>query len=354
MLNPLRMKIHPPMPFSMFNNSAPSKNRQQGVALVIVIWILSLLTLMAGSFAMSMRRESSVSMAIIGSAKAMAMAESGVMLAEFNLSQLDPELRWEANGSIYELERPNGVVRVRIFSESGKVDINASSETQISALLSAATNDGWQQQRLLNAILDWRDADDDTRILGAERKQYQQAGLSYGPSNNAFQNLEELQLVLGMNEAIYNQIEPWITVYSGMAEVNQRDASLELLAVLDQDLERRNIHDESLKKRLSADEASQDGEENDAEQTSISENQTYTITAEAKVRDEASAVLEVVVKYQDNQNGSPFQVLDWKQNLQYLQDPQGSEGNKGLSLFDGAMEHLVITIQDEFRYDDSD
>lgn len=335
-----------PKTVSTANKLLALSGRQQGVAMVIVIWILSLLTLMAGSFAMSMRRESSVSMAIIDSAKALSMAESGIILAEYKLTQGDPEQRWLANGSIYELERPNGVIRIRIFSESGKVDINSSSEAQLSAVLSAAIDDGWQQQRLLNAILDWRDADDDTRTMGAEGKQYQQARLAYEPSNNAFQNLEELQLVLGMNEAIYNRIQSWLTVYSGEAEVNQNDAAPELLAVLAQDMERRNISDESLKKRLNdADEdnqENQDADESDPDAASISENQTFTIIAEVNVRGEASAGLEVVVKYQENENGTPFEVLDWKQYLQ------------NLSLFDDAMEHLVITIQDEFRYDDSD
>ncbi len=320
--------------------------RQQGVALVIVIWILSLLTLMAGSFALSMRRESSVSMAVINSAKSLAMAESGIMLAEFNLTQTDPEQRWQANGAIYELEKPDGVIRIRIFSESGKVDINASSEQQLSALVAALTDDSWEQQRLVNAILDWRDADDDTRTMGAEKRQYQQARLAYEPSNNAFQNLEELQLVLGINENYFNQLQPWITVYSGESEVNLRDAAPELLAILAQDLERRNIHDEALQKRLQVADQSNDetldDEESNQDEAFINENQTYTIIAEAQIQDEASAGLEVVAKYQDNESGSPFEILDWKHYLQ------------GLSLFDGAMDHLVITVQDEFRYDNND
>ena len=337
--------------FSRLNNSY---SRQNGVALVIVIWILSLLTLMAGSFAMSMRRESSVSMALIDSAKALAMAESGIILAEYNLSQPDTKQRWVADGSIYELERPNGWIRIRIFSESGKVDINASSETQLMAVVAAVTDDSWEQQRLVNAILDWRDEDDDTRTLGAERKQYQQARLPYEPSNNAFQSLEELQLVLGFNEAIYNTLQPWLTIYSGEAEVNVDQAAPELLAVLAKDMERRQISDEALKNRLDSRNQqgqdqldSQDDEETAADAAFVGENQTYTIIVEVKNEDEAAAGVEVVVKYQENEDGSPFEILDWKQ---YLQNPQGQNG---LSLFDEALDHLVITVQDEFRYDDN-
>ncbi|QPK64644.1 general secretion pathway protein GspK [Methylomonas sp. LL1] len=317
-----------------------SKSRNQGgMALVIVIWILTLLSLMAGSFAMSMRRETSVSSAIKNNAEAQALAESGIMLAEFMLTQPDPRQRWLANGSVYRLEREESEIRIRIFSESGKVDINAADEALLAAVLKSAVDDDWQQRQLLNAILDWRDADDDTRTQGAERRQYQQAGLSYGPANSGFQSLEELQLVLGMTERIFNAIQPWITVYSGQAQVNQDQASPELLAILAEDLKQRNIQDASLQQHLDA-VNNPDSDIMDSEQSAIGENQAFTIIAEARLHDEAASGLEAVVKSQGIENPLPFETLDWKQNL------------TGLSLFDEEMENSIITIQDEFRYDD--
>lgn len=317
----------------------PSKQRQQGLALVIVIWILTLLTLMAGSFAMSMRRDSSVSMAIKNNAQALALAESGFVRALFMLNQTDPDQRWQADGTVYEIVGDESRIRLRVFAESGKVDINTSGEAQIGALLKSVLQDNWEQQRLLNAILDWRDADDDTRSQGAEKRQYKLAGLFYSPSNGAFQSLEELQLVLGMNERVFSAIQPFITIYSGEAEVNQRFASPEMLAILAEDLKDRNIDDVSLQKRLQAgNDANSDV--GDSEQAFIGENQTYTIIAEAIVQNEASAGLEVVVKSLGNDSFTPFEIMDWKQNLQ------------GLSSFDDAMESTIITIQDEFRYDD--
>lgn len=317
----------------------PNNLRQQGLALVIVIWILTLLTLMAGSFAMSMRRDSSVSLAIKNNAQALALAESGIMRAVFMLNHAEPDMRWQADGTVYEIVTDESRVRLRIFAESGKIDINASSEAQIGALLKWVLQDDWQQQQLLNALLDWRDADDDTRTQGAERRQYNQAGLSYGPNNAAFQSLEELQLVLGMNERIFSAIRPFITVYSGETEVNQRFALPEMLAILAEDLKDSNIQDVALQKRLQADN-DPNINEGDSEQAFISENQTYTIIAEAIVQNEASAGLEVVVKSPENDGFTPFEIMDWKQSLQ------------ALSSFNDEMESPIITIQDEFRCDD--
>lgn len=313
--------------------------RQQGLALVIVIWILTLLTLMAGSFALSMRRESSVAYAVSSNAKALALAESGIQLAEFNMSQTVPELRWLANGTIYEIIGKESRMRIRIFSEAGKVDINMAGEEQLAAVLKSAVPDDWERQHLLNAILDWRDADEDTRTQGAEKRQYKLAGLSYGPSNAAFQSLEELQLVLGMSEAVYNAIQPYITVYSSAAELNQRDASPELLNILAADLKDRHIQNPALQKSANAGEYA-DNPPGDFDQAAGGENQTYTIIVEVAMRQAASAGLEVVVQYDGNVGTAPFATLDWKTNLQTS------------SLFDFAMEYPVITIQDEFRYDD--
>ena len=295
------------------NMKATPHNQQHGLALVIVIWILTLLTLMAGSFAKSMRRESSISYAMTSSAKAQALAETGMVLAQFNLTQADPDQRWRADGTIYEIIGPESRIRMRIFSEAGKVDINTSSEQQLEAVLGSVVRDDWQRLELLNAILDWRDADDDTRTHGAEKRQYKRAGLSYGPSNAAFQSLEELQQVLGMNEAIFTAIQSLITVYSGQSEIDQQSAAPELLAILAADLKKRNIHDESLKKSAQAIEDSTNELDNtDQSATGISENQTYTILVEAQVQHETSAALEVVMRYlgQGQESLEPFAILD--------------------------------------------
>jgi len=313
--------------------------KQRGLALVIVIWILTLLTLMAGSFAMSMRRDNSVSLAIKTSAEASALAESGIVLAQFMLLQSDPELRWQPN-VVYRVVNPDSEIRIRVLSETGKIDINTSDETQLAALINWIVADEWEGQRLLNAILDWRDADDDTRTLGAEKRQYRLAGLSYGPTNSVFQSLDELQLVLGMNEEIFSRMQPFITVYSGKTEVDLQYASPQLLTILAKELKGRNIDDTALKNRL---DQVNDGETNELMDSGAalgSQNQTYTIDAEAIVQGEGSAGLEVITKSQGSAMGTPFQVLDWKQTV------------NGPSLFDEAIEYPVITIQDEFRYDD--
>lgn len=313
------------------------KAAQQGMALVIVIWILSLLSLMAGSFALTMRRESSVAMALRDNAEASARAESGLGLAQYMLQLNDPKLRWRADGGVYQiLDRQGGETRVRIISESGKIDINAAQETQLMAVIKAVAEDSFEQRHLLNCILDWRDEDDDPRPHGAEKKQYRSEGRAYEPSNKPFQALDELQLVMGITEAIYTRIQPWITIYSGQSEVNLQAATPEVLQIISADFKDRHISDERLDKRLSGDQLGAEPDEN-AGGAANEENQTYTIQVEVHMDDDASAALEAVIRMQSQDFGQPaLQVLDWRPN-QLTQ-----------SLFANDMESRLITVEDEF------
>ncbi|MDD1621499.1 MAG: type II secretion system protein GspK [Methylococcaceae bacterium] len=310
-----------------------------GFALVIVIWILTLLSLMAGSFALSMRRESSVTAALKNNAEALAVAESGIGMAQYMMKHADPKRRWKRNGTVFSLVRPDGgEIRIRIVSEAGKVDINAGSQEQLRAVIKAVTDDSFQQQHLLNAILDWRDEDDEPRPHGGEKKQYKSAGLAYGPSNKAFQSVEELRLVQGFDEAIFTRIQPWITVYSGLNEVDLHVATPEVLQVLGEDLEHKNVHDAGLEQQLGA--SNQGSEDQNDEGAGNDENQTYTISIDVQMDEEASASLEAVVKMQGQDNGDiPQQVLDWKPN------------QLTPSLFTNDTENRLITVEDEFTND---
>ena len=307
---------------------------RNGFALVIVIWILALLSLMAGSFALTMRRESSVTLALKNNASAMALTESGVAMAQFMLQPSDPERRWLTDGTVYQILRSDGTeVRIKIASEAGKIDINTADQTQLKAVIKAITGDIWQQQQLLDSILDWRDEDDDTRPHGAEKKQYKDAGLTYIPSNRPFQSLDELRLVLGFDDTIFTQIQPWLTIYSGQSEVDLLEATPEVLQIINNDLNDRHV-DTSQQQTLLAHSKQSDQKNAGA---ANNENQTYTITVEVQMDDGASAALEAVVKLQSqDSNQPPRQVLDWKQN------------QLTRSLFDDDMESRLISVQDEF------
>jgi general secretion pathway protein K len=309
-------------------NRSKVKFRQNGFALVLVLWVLSLLAIMAGSFALTMRRESTIVAGIKNNAGAAAVAEAGIAVAEMMLLHPDQNKRWRADGNIYQLDFGNTQIRLRLLSEAGKIDINHADQPLLQALMAQAPVEEGQQAKIIGAILDWRDQDDLLSIEGAEKKEYRDAGLKYQPRNKPFQTVEELQMVLGMDERVFNWLEPIITVYSGQPQVNLKEAStkvLNILPSLDTGLIESYVtaRFESAKNDLPAPEFPA----NLVGGGGASTNETVTIISEARITDETSAdetsalVTATVVKSDITQSVStegapavPFKVLKWQRN----------------------------------------
>src|SRR5205823_12860753 len=112
------------------------------------------------------------------------------------------------------------------------IDINTGQDQLIRGLLVASGVPDDEANRVLDAILDWRDPDDLKRPNGAEEPDYKAAGLPYKPANAPFQSIEELQLVLGMRPELYRRIAPMITVFSRQPGVNTTLAAREVLLAI--------------------------------------------------------------------------------------------------------------------------
>lgn len=270
---------------------------------MLVLWVLTLLTIMAGSFTLTMRRETAVISGITGHARAQAFAEAGVVLAESMLIDEDPANRLHVDGRLYELAYDEARIRVRVLSELGKVDINQAEPDSWQILLSHAPIDEDQQLRIADAIIDWIDADDEARPEGAESREYRSARLNYQPPNRAFQSLEELRMVLGVDEVLYNWLEPVITIYSGRKQIDPNKATQELNAIfaLEDQLEDTRPNDDD----LFAD---------DMEIPVLGSGEAVTIISEAMAPDGATAVIKTVVK-KGSGDGNMFQVLSWQSGL---------------------------------------
>lgn len=311
-------------------------SKQPGLALVVVLWILSLLTIMAGSFALSMRRESAVTASIKDNAQAAALAESGINLAQLMMLWPDKDRRWRAGARVYRLLTDEHELRVRIFAETGKVDLNMAAESLLLTVMRAVTEDSQRQRRLVDAIIDWRDADDQPRPQGAERDQYAKAGVDVVPANGPFQTLDELQQLLGMDNDLYQKLLPWLTVYSGQAEVDLQQATPDLLQLLQTDLSNQRQSNTFLDQRLEAGDSQSAAIPGNAETTLSG---IYTILAQVRGLDGGKASLQVIVRNGDEGNGAlktPFTVLDWRRF------------DADHSLFDEDRDTYLINIDNEF------
>lgn len=296
---------------------------------------------MAGSFALTMRRESTVVAGVKDNAGAVAVAEAGIAYAEMMLLHPEENKRWRADGNIYRVDFGGTQVRLRLFSEAGKVDINQADQALLQAIMAKAPVEEEQQNKLVAAIMDWRDQDDLLNIDGAEKKEYKDAGLKYQPRNKPFQTLEELQMVLGMDERVYNWLEPLVTVYSGQPGVNLKLASanvLNLMPGVDASLIETYIANrlENTKNDLPPPEFPS----SPTRAAASGANDVVTIVSEALMADETGALVTATVLksgvgqsegLEGGNNPVPFKVLRWQRN----------PGNEK-SLFTDEMSELIV------------
>lgn len=89
---------------------------------------------------------------------------------------------------------------------------------------------------LVDAIVDWLDSDDTPLAYGAESPSYQSLNPGYSARNGKMQTLQELHMVWGITNEIYNKISPYLTVY-GEGKINVNTADTLVLQSLDEDID---------------------------------------------------------------------------------------------------------------------
>src|SRR6202158_5199942 len=208
-----------------------SRDRQRGIALILVLWLTILLTVIGGSFAYGMRNEALAARNTLSLAQARSLADGAIHRTVFELMR--PRTLadgWSADGTIHAWDEDGSHVTVNALDESGKIDLNAASDGLLKGLLqTAAELDADTAGRLVDVIDDWKSAGDLRRPNGAKAPEYQAAGLSYKPANAPFEAVAELQRVLGMTPAIYGRIADSLTGPSRMAGINAAFASRTVL-----------------------------------------------------------------------------------------------------------------------------
>lgn len=285
----------------------------RGVALVLVLWVIVLLSVIAGSYAYSVRTNTQLTANLVTQARLRALADAGIHRALHELSRPAgaPE-RWKADGASHVFELEGAEITVSARSEAARIDLNVANDELLRGLFLSVGVAQEEAVRLLDAVLDWRDRDEVVRAQGAERDQYELAGLNYGPANTAFASIDDLRLVLGMTPEVFRQVRGALTVYSSQAGIDSRVAPREVLlavpgvtaADVDDYLTRRA---EQLAEGLAVEPLAAA-----AAYAAGGEGPAYRLRASARSVDGVRFVRDAVVRL-DPGSQPPFAVLDWRE-----------------------------------------
>lgn len=181
---------------------------EQGVALVLVLWISTLFGLMLAGFAFSMRVETDTVKNFQDHAQALRLAESGIVQALAELEQAPASMQegtearpvWPAR---FTQRLGAGQYQVMVTNEDSRLSLNHVSETVLRKLLvQTGVTDEVLQDTIAASIMDWRDLDEVERPNGAESAYYQTRLVPHASKNALFQQIEELLSVRGMTRDI--------------------------------------------------------------------------------------------------------------------------------------------------------
>ncbi len=324
---------------------------RRGLALVTVLWVLMLLSLVAVSFTRTTRTEINLTRNLIENAQAEALADAGVYRAVLgllapqtedlsddgsgSLVRLDTESppagdrgagtaadfteALRVDGTIYVWPYGDGEVRISIQDEGGKIDLNTATEELLRGLFFATTWIGLdgetmglneaEADALTDAVRDFADPDDLTRLNGAEDDDYEAGGLPWGAKDAPFAAVEELQQVLGMTPLLYEAVAPALTVYTRSRGIDAKIAPREvLLALPGTGTEDVDAH---LAARAAAPQGAGPAFLGAKGFTARSRRRIYTIRAEARAAGGAVFARNAVVRL--GGRGQGFEVLAWKQ-----------------------------------------
>lgn len=217
---------------------------QQGIALLTVLWVLTLLMVIVFSFSYLARTETLSTRAFKEEMEQRFLAEAGIErgLAELiyrkqNLLLADRQV-WKIDGTPFSDPLGEGIYRVRVFDESGKMNINFAPEVLLKNLIQNLGLEGEALDTVVDAIMDWKDKDDLHRLHGAESDYYESLPNPYKAKNGFFDTLEELLMVKGVTRELLFGSEKqkglmeFLTVQGKIPRININAAPKEVLMAI--------------------------------------------------------------------------------------------------------------------------
>jgi len=209
-----------------------AQERQRGLALVVVLWVVSLLALQVSLFNLSIRDASSLAGNELALLRGEELATAAVEIAVARMLERDPARQWVADEGRHEFELGDARLSVVIKDEAGRIDLNEADAELLAGLVRPFARGGTQTAQWVDRIMDWRDADSDRRPQGAEDIDYRRAGLGYGPTNGPFLDPWELGRVLGFPPEAAHSLASHLTVFGADGKVNPLFASRDVLLML--------------------------------------------------------------------------------------------------------------------------
>jgi general secretion pathway protein K len=270
----------------------PMQRQQDGMALIVVLWLVVLLSIMAAGHSKNVHTDTTLAARQVQSAKARALAEAGINHVILEMLAADTDRKLPVDGSLFTVRVGDDDVTIAIRDATGFVDLNAAQAELLDAALKACGVGETARRDLVDTILDWRDGDELRRMHGIEDDDYMAAGVAWTSRDGAFEAVDELKYLPGMSQSRYECLAPFVTVYSGRGGLNMEYAPPALIMA------------------LTGEEVPAAEPDDDA--AGGPRNGTFHIYASASGSAATVAAIEAVVRI-SRASKAPFTIVDWRE-----------------------------------------
>lgn len=198
------------------------EGRRDGLVLIAVLWIVAVMTAIVAVVGQTSRLNMKMAMAATDEVRCKWGCRAGVenAIGILNEDTKDSDCLsdlWSDNDEDFNdvvMERCQ--YSVRVTDEAGKLNINVATKDQLMAL-------PYMEEDVADAIVDWRDGDDDVEAEGAEVGYYENLPIPYKIRNGPLRTVRELLCVKGVTEEnLYGED----TNLNGLLDSNERDGDL--------------------------------------------------------------------------------------------------------------------------------
>ena len=228
--------------------NSPSRARggprdDQGVVLILVLLVLTLISVLVLSWAEEWRTELQLAANFREAYQCRRLAEGGVYyvlgklmetkILEANINNPGGSAEaaaklataWQGNQESRQVQLPGGTVQVRVEDEGGKLNVNQAAEENLFTLFTALEFPPTQIRTMVDSILDWRSRGDQPRPFGAKSAYYLNLDPPYVARNGPLETLEELAWVRGFeNSTMVPGLGHWLTAMSTGQGINVNTA----------------------------------------------------------------------------------------------------------------------------------
>ncbi|MAM71838.1 MAG: hypothetical protein CMP91_11930 [Gammaproteobacteria bacterium] len=216
----------------MVNVKVNVKTQDKGYALVLVLWLITLLSLVTAMSYNAARVQMRLTYLANSQLEGEALAEAGIWLSVNTLLSTSSNNLGRYTNYTGNLQYHQSDISVSIRDLASLINLNNANAELLELLITPYTESSQETETLIQNIRDWIDSDNDSQNNSSEERLYSLADLDYSPMNKPFSSVDELRLVIGMTDALFRNISPFLTIYGTHTQINSQSAEPVLLELL--------------------------------------------------------------------------------------------------------------------------